>query len=87
MALEADTIAGLILGVLGLIGLPMMYKFGKRIWKSLVGEGHFSARLADCPRCHRKSSKIWPRKNAGVLPTTSTDLQVRTGTAVRTMFG
>ena len=41
MALDAPTIAGLILGVLGLFGMPMMYKFGKRIWKSLVGEGHF----------------------------------------------
>ena len=41
MALDAPTIAGLILGVLGLFGMSMMYKFGKRIWKSLVSEGHF----------------------------------------------
>ena len=39
MALDAPTVAGLILGVLGLFGMSMMYKLSKIIWKSLVRDG------------------------------------------------
>ena len=94
MALDAPTIAGLTLGVLGLFGIPTMYRSGERIWKSLVGKGHF-LRAPDLvrPNYHRKSPRIWPRGNGTQLeeglPTTSIVPRVRTGTAtaVRTTFG
>jgi len=36
MALDAVTIVGLVLGVLGLFGISLMYNLSKRVWKILV---------------------------------------------------
>ena len=81
MALDAVTIVGLVLGVLGLFGIPLMYNLSKRVWKLLVciyrNIGAFVLML----RLRRKAGRISRRRDGARdeegLPMTSAATQVR----------
>jgi len=80
MALDAVTIVGLVLGVLGLFGISLMYNLSKRGWKILVctyqNVGVFVLML----RLRRKAGRIIRPRNGAQdeegLPMTSATTQV-----------
>jgi hypothetical protein len=65
MGLDAVRVVGIVPGVLGLSGIPWMYKLSKRIWTALVcGDQNLDMRLLIL---RRKSRRLSPRRNDTLL--------------------